>query len=91
MHERFIPSLAAAGKRHPTARDDRERDTIRQHSAVCSYLEPCFASPVQKVSLVFLYTVPDEQYASSSRKVTSSCSCDISCHMQPHAHKVIVG
>lgn len=60
MHERFFPSLAAGGKRQPTAGDDREQDKILQHSAVCGYLEPCFASPVQKVSLVFLYTVPEE-------------------------------
>lgn len=59
MHERLIPSLSAVGKQHLTARDDREKDTILQHRAVCSYLEPCFVSPIQKVSLVFLYTVPE--------------------------------
>ena len=91
MHKRFIPALGAVGKRHPIARDDREQDTIPQHRAVCPYPKLCFASPVLKVSLVFPYVVPEEQYGSNSRKVSNSCSCDISCHRQPHAHKVIVG
>lgn len=86
MQERIIPSLAAVGK---MPRGGRKQDTAvvqSQPGAVCSYLEPHFASPDHKVSLVFVYAVPEDQHGSDSRKVTGSCSYDISRRTELRAH-----